>query len=258
MADVTVLFDRYTSGYNVAESYYSSSPYLSWMDVIVGDPKFRLTSARLPSDYDPSIYNGGSNALPVEMSLFTAAQNGSKVELAWQTASEKNNYGFEVERKMLQDPAVTPGPGSWQREGFVNGNGTSNSPRRYSFAENVATSGRYAFRLKQIDRDGTFTYSHEVHVDVGLAPRIFSLSQNYPNPFNPTTTIEFTLSKDGHAVLEIYDVVGRKVATLFDDVAKAGEYHRAVFDGSRFSSGVYFYRIQAGNLITTRRLVLLK
>ena len=258
MADVSVLFDRYVSGYTVAESYYSASPYLSWMDVVVGDPKFRLTSLRLPSDYDPSIYNEGCSALPIEIATFTATSNGSAVELAWGTVTETNSYGFEVQRKAHRGAADATGASAWQIAGFVGGNGTTNSPRKYSFTDMVNVAGCYIYRLKQIDRDGSFSFSEEVQAEVAVPPTVFSLSQNYPNPFNPTTTIEFTLPSDGRVSLKICDIVGREVATLVDEKRRAGVYQQAVFDGSRFASGVYFARLQFGGKQLMKKMLLIK
>jgi hypothetical protein len=95
-------------------------------------------------------------------------------------------------------------------------------------------------------------------VEVGMAPRVFSLDQNYPNPFNPTTTMEFTLPSNGRAALKIFDVLGREVATLFDGLTNAGEYHEVRFDASRFSSGIYFARLEFNGKHLVRKMLLLK
>lgn len=88
-------------------------------------------------------------------------------------------------------------------------------------------------------------------------PREFTLSQNYPNPFNPATTIKYDLPIDVHVTLRLYDLLGREVLTLVDEQSKAG-YHYAILDASKFSSGVYFYRIQAGQFSQTKKLILLR
>jgi hypothetical protein len=200
-----------------------------------------------------------SGALPVQLTNFSALATHLAAELVWSTATEKNNYGFEIERRLV-------GPTNWQKVGFVAGAGTSSSPRGYSFVDANLASGRYAYRLKQIDHDGTFRYSSAAEVEVGLAPSEFKLEPNFPNPFNPSTTIEFTLGMDGHASLRVYNVLGQEVATLFDDVAQAGRVYPVKFDASRLPSGVYFAKLearqtnggQAGKQQTIRKMMLLK
>jgi hypothetical protein len=205
--------------------------------------------------------------LPVQMSSFTATQSRVGAELAWRTETEVGNHGFEVERRTvsgstakLTDPEIfnlNPET-AWMTVGFVEGSGTSSSPKAYSFVDKVLAPGRYAYRLKQIDHSGSFSYTASVEVEVGLAPMEFNLGQNYPNPFNPSTTIEFTLPEDARAVLKIYDLQGREVATLVDEDRKAGVYHQVVFDASRLASGLYFYRLQAGSLQTIKKMLLIK
>lgn len=85
----------------------------------------------------------------------------------------------------------------------------------------------------------------------------YRLYQNYPNPFNPTTTITYTIPKDGMVTLKIYDVLGREVETLVSEVEKMGRYE-ATFDGSRLASGVYFYRLTAPGIMQVKKMLLLK
>jgi len=194
---------------------------------------------------------GNTGALPVQLASFTASANRAAADLRWTTESEVNNHGFGIERR-------TVGSGGWSRIAFVAGVGTSTSPKDYSFTDRSVSSGRYAYRIKQIDHSGAFTYTSALEVNVGLAPLEFTLAQNYPNPFNPTTTIEFTLPEDGRVVLKIYDMVGREVATLVDEERKTGVYHQVVFDASRLASGLYFSRLQSGNQQMIRKLMLVK
>lgn len=95
-------------------------------------------------------------------------------------------------------------------------------------------------------------------VKVGIAPNVFDLSQNYPNPFNPTTSIQFSVPSDGRVTLKVYNTIGQEVATLFNDVAKAGEYHQAVFDGSRLASGIYFARLDFGGKQMMKKMAMIK
>ncbi|HEY6952010.1 MAG TPA: GLUG motif-containing protein [Bacteroidota bacterium] len=198
--------------------------------------------------------NSGGTPLPVEVASLSAVALNTSVGLKWTTATEVNNGGWEVERK-AELGVVSD---DWVKAGFVKGAGTSISPRQYSFSDPNLAAGTYAYRLKQIDRSGSFKYSSEVTVAVGTAPRVFTLSQNYPNPFNPTTTIEFTIPADGRVVLKVYDIVGREVATLLDEDMKAGVFQRAVFDATRLSSGIYFARLESGGKHLLKKMMLMK
>jgi hypothetical protein len=193
--------------------------------------------------------------LPVELATFTTSIEHSNVELKWKTETEINNYGFEVERRAVSSQQSTVN--SWMKIDFVAGAGTSNSPKDYSFIDANLASGRYAYRLKQVDNDGTFKYSQDVEIEI-LVPKVFALSQNYPNPFNPATTIEFTLAEDGMVSLRVFDMLGREVALLVNAELKAGILHQATFDASKYSSGLYFYRLDCGKNSIVKKLVLMK
>ena len=199
--------------------------------------------------------------LPVELTSFTASVSNLTTVLAWKTATEVNNEGFEIERQGPHPTLPLSGGGQgrgWGWVGSVAGAGTSNTPHNYFFTDNVGTAGTYSYRLKQIDHNGAFTYSQAVQVQVGAAPKVFALAQNYPNPFNPTTTMQFTVPNDGRATLKVYNTLGQKVATLFDGVASAGEYYQATFDGSRFASGIYFARLEFGGQSLVKKLLMTK
>jgi hypothetical protein len=190
-----------------------------------------------------------ADPLPVEIASISGTVQGTKALLTWWTATEVNNSGWEVERKKIAD---------WMKIGFVTGSGTSTGPKQYSFVDKDVSPGRYSYRLKQIDRNGSYKYSQELQVEVGEAPKSFSLSQNYPNPFNPTTTIEFTLPNDGFVTLKIYDLTGREAATLFEGRAVAGQIHQAMFNATNFASGIYVSRLQYQGHQLTRKIVLLR
>ena len=194
--------------------------------------------------------------LPVELSSFTATASNLAAMLSWKTATEVNNAGFDVERKTINNEQPTMN--SWAKIGFVGGHGTSNTLHNYSYTDNVGTAGKCSYRLKQIDHNGAFTYSQEVTVQVGAAPKVFGLAQNYPNPFNPATTMQFSVPSDGRATLNVFNALGQKVATLFEGVARAGEYHQATFDGSRFASGIYFARLEFGGQTLVKKLLMVK
>jgi hypothetical protein len=166
-----------------------------------------------------------------------------------------NNYGFEIEKRAVSNKQSTAS--NWTKIGFVKGNGTSNVKQSYSFSENVTESGRYAYRLKQIDNDGAFKYSQEAEVTIEV-PKVFTLNQNYPNPFNPTTTISFTLAQDGITVLRIFDILGREVATLANGDMKAGVVQHVTFDASRLSSGIYFSCLENNGQRQIKKITLMK
>jgi hypothetical protein len=192
--------------------------------------------------------------VPVEMTSFTAAASSNKVTLNWKTATEVNNYGFEIERRVVA--SVNNETVAWTKIGFVAGNGTSNSAHNYSYADASVSSGTYVYRLKQVDHDGTYKYSSETEVSIDV-PNAFVLNQNYPNPFNPTTTIAYTIPEQGMVSLIVYDVLGRQVGALVNEYKSAGNYTVSL-DASKLSSGVYFYCLQSGSFIQKKKMVLLK
>jgi photosystem II stability/assembly factor-like uncharacterized protein len=204
-----------------------------------------------------------SSPLPVELTSFTASSSGSTITLQWKTATEVNNYGFEIERKQIPlNPPLQGGSraageaGGFNKVGFVEGNGTTNSPKSYSFVDKSA-SGKTSYRLKQIDRDGKFKYSQSVEVEVGSIPKELSLHQNYPNPFNPATTIRYDLPQQATVKIAVYDMIGREVATLVNETKEAGSYE-VIFSAQQLASGVYFYKLSAGAYTSMKKLMLMK
>ncbi len=191
---------------------------------------------------------------PVELAGFTAfVTNARQVLLKWTTASETNNLGFAVERKFSESD-------NWSEVGFVKGAGTTAEEQSYSFIDAPDQAGQWFYRLKQVDADGSFEYSDPVNVAIA-APQVFALQQNYPNPFNPTTTISFQIPENakGEMVLIIYDMMGRKVRTLVNEPVKTG-YYDFKWDGYDdngvlTASGVYLYRLKAGEFTAIRKMV---
>ncbi len=182
--------------------------------------------------------NTNGTMIPVELTSFTSKVIGNNVVLSWSTATEVNNSGFQVERKLAN--------GNFTSVGFVKGYGTTTEEQNYVFSDNNVVVGKYTYRLKQVDFGGTFDYSSEIEVEV-VVPEKFDLSQNYPNPFNPSTSIKFNLATDSKVTLKLFDVIGQVVATLINTDLAAG-YHSIVVDGSNLSSGVYFYRLDAAGV----------
>jgi hypothetical protein len=191
--------------------------------------------------------------LPVELSTFTISSTGSSVLLRWRTETEINNYGFEVERASVSAQQVQ----KWVKIGFILGNGNSNTARNYSFNDTPLKNDIFRYRLKQINRDGTFEYSRTVEVTIGNRPNVFELLQNYPNPFNPATHISYTLPTDGFVTIKIFDIIGREVSLLVNENKKAGT-HAATFDGSTYGSGLYICRINFGFYNSSIKMTLMK
>jgi len=191
--------------------------------------------------------------LPVKLSSFTFIVSGNNVILNWMTESEQNNKGFEIEKSNKSGADNL----TWEKIGFVEGNGTKNTPTRYSYADNKLNSGEYTYRLKQIDFNGNQEIYYLAGVVTVEKPEKFMISQNYPNPFNPTTKINFALPKQGFVTLKIYDITGREMQTLVREVKQAG-YYSVDFNGASLSSGVYFYRIQSNDFVSVKRMVLIK
>ena len=184
--------------------------------------------------------------LPVELVSFTAKINNSNVELNWETKTETNNRGFEIERYNAQ----------WKKIGFVNGHGTTTEASNYFFADKNVSGNLVKYRLKQIDYDGSFTYSKVIEVTLKLA-ETYKLCQNYPNPFNPTTTISYTMPENGHVELEIYNSLGQKIETLINKTMQAG-IHQITWNAQNVPSGIYFYKIVINNFSQMNKMVLLK
>lgn len=187
-------------------------------------------------------------ALPVELASFTAAVQSGGIRLEWKTATEVNNFGFEIER-CIGD--------SWIKLGFVPGAGTSNTERKYAFTDTDRPAGETVkYRLKQIDRDGRYAYSTEVEVRPA-APKAYALYQNYPNPFNPSTTMYFDLPEESDVTLSVFNVLGAKVADAASGRYGAGR-HAVLFRGERLASGLYFYRLSAQGATITKTMHLVK
>ncbi len=202
------------------------------------------------------IVSGDNTPLPVELTSLTAkTSDDGAVTLNWETATEVNNYGFEIQRRNVTDK-LNKANSKWNEIAFVQGHGNSNSPKHYSYSDNNISGGnKFVYRLKQIDIDGTFEYSDEI--EVNIIPNEYVLEQNYPNPFNPTTNIKFALPEVSQVQVVVYDLLGKEVATLVNENLDAG-LHSVSFDASELTSGVYIYTLKANNFTQVKRMMLLK
>lgn len=192
--------------------------------------------------------NPGNTPLPVELTTFTASYNDQAIELKWNTATETNNYGFDVERKVNST--------EWVKIGFIAGNGNSSSIKNYQYIDKNITGGsQFNYRLKQIDNDGQFEYTNIVEVLV--VPDNFELSQNFPNPFNPSTKIRFSVPVTIKLKLNIYNMLGEYIVTVADGEYAPG-YYEEEFSAVNLPTGVYIYRLESKDFVEIKKMIFLK
>jgi photosystem II stability/assembly factor-like uncharacterized protein len=192
-----------------------------------------------------------SGTLPVELTSFTANSTMGNITLSWRTATEINNRGFEIQRKI--DDNI------WMTLAFKNGNGTTTNPNNYSFTDNISSlkANKLSYRLKQVDFNGQPQFSNIVNI-TNIIPENYTVSQNFPNPFNPSTIIKYQIPQNSFVNLRVFNSLGQEVATLVNGMVNAGTYE-AQFNASNLSSGVYYYVIKAGdNFVQSKKMILIK
>ena len=194
--------------------------------------------------------------MPVELVAFHGLIDGSQAFLTWETRSETNNAGFSIERSIQS--VGNDEEHEWNEVGFIKGQGTITIPHTYTFTDNVPpdTRGDIYYRLKQIDFDGGVSYSDIVSLEA-MNPASANLYDNYPDPFNPKTTISFDIPVVSHVKLQVFDLQGRMVRELINEEHQAGRFEVA-FDATNLASGTYLYRLQAGEKVVTKSMILLK
>lgn len=198
-------------------------------------------------------WEGDTTLVPVELVTFEGyiIQNG--VKLNWATATESNNYGFEVERSKDKK--------RFEKMAFVKGHNTTTTTKQYQFIDKNIPPGKYYYRLKQIDYDGTLSYSEVIEIKITV-PSKSELYQNFPNPFNSSTNISYTLSGDSHVKITIHNLIGQEICQIVNEFQKAG-FHQVPFNaleyGSKFNfSGIYYYKINASNFSKCNKMIFLK
>ncbi|MEO8666746.1 MAG: T9SS type A sorting domain-containing protein [Ignavibacteria bacterium] len=254
--DISIDLSTYVSVVDITKLYVMKRSDLtgSWICLNTTAGGSSITASGLTTFSDFAV--GGDslqNPLPVELSSFTSFINRQNVTLKWSTASELNNSGFDIERSEINGQNSN----NWINSGSVSGNGTSSSPNTYEFTDRNLASGKYIYRLKQIDFNGNHHYYNLGNEIVIGIPEKFELSQNYPNPFNPSTTINYQLTQGDRVTLKVFDLSGKEISTLVNEKQEAG-YYSIKFDGTGISSGIYFYRITSGNFISVKRMILVK
>jgi len=250
----------YTSGYVVLDITDPTNPQIAGQydtypqnnsgnyDGAWGVYPFLPSGNTIVSDMSTGLYVLHFDGMvPVELSSFTAEAANQNVTLKWSTSSEKNNQGFEIQRR---------GEAEFYTIGFVEGNGTSTEISNYAFTDNNLQLGTYYYRLKQIDFDGSSEFSNEVMVEV-TTPYSFTLNQNYPNPFNPSTNIKFNIPTSSYVNLSVYNLVGEKVGEIVNEILPAGK-HNFSFDAGNLPSGIYIAKLSAGNFNESIKMTLLK
>ena len=248
--------DRMETNGNYSEIAVADANSTSYEDAITieTDYKYRVSAF---NSTDTSGYSNeaciAATLLPVELSLFTLDidKNESSVILKWETASEKNNLGFEVERAIF---APSFDKGDWATVGFVRGNGTATEKSFYQFIDdfgNYGFNGTLRYRLKQVDFDGTFSYSGTVAIDLNILRKDYHLLQNYPNPFNPVTNLRFNIPEESEVKIEIINSLGEVVSQVVNEVRQSGFYNET-WNAKDFSSGVYYVRMNAQSLVSDK------
>lgn len=261
------VFVRYTTDNwttsKVVEASTGSNPYTATVPGVdvngttnnsyyVLTTTFSLIDNQSSEYYDIRTINYSTNTgknfpLPVELQSLSARLHGPNIILNWATATEVNSHEFVVERNSNN---------VWSAIGNVNASGNSNSPKQYSFTDNNLQQGKYQYRLKMIDNDGSYEYSQTVEVNIDV-PKEFALMQNYPNPFNPVTNINYTIPVDSKVMLVIYSISGEKVAELINETQSAGSYS-IPFNAANLASGTYVYRLIANDFVQTKKMLLIK
>ena len=199
---------------------------------------------------DESIWTNSNNSLPIEISSFIASLKENNVTLKWNTSTEINNLGFNIERK--SNDSI-----NWQNIAFIKGAGSSSTPNKYSYINSNLLPGRYNYRLRQIDVNGSYKYYSLAAEIIVNNPTVFSIEQNYPNPFNPTTEIRYSIASTSLVSLKVYDVLGKEAGTLVNETKQPGSY-TVLFNAKELSSGVYFYRLEAGDFTSIKKMIILK
>ncbi|MBK8660286.1 MAG: Omp28-related outer membrane protein [Ignavibacteriales bacterium] len=209
--------------------------------------------AVVQEDNTKEVVNTGSskftNILPVELASFEALQQKNGILVSWSTATELNNFGFEIEKSY--DGVV------FTTEAFVNGKGTSTDLTHYSHFMELNKNGAVSVRLKQIDLDGSVSYSRVETVEFGLLPTTVMLFDNYPNPFNPSTTISYSLPEATEITLSVYNTLGELVKVL-DSGFKPEGNHKMEFKASELPSGVYLLTLNSPIGNSVKKINLLK
>ena len=238
-----------TSTSNPGESFYRDGA--QWQDMYYyEDPPWPAGSANLCI----KALTLDEENVPVELTSFTAFNNGTYINLVWSTSTETNNQRFEVQRRMMNAGET----GDWITVGFREGKGTTTRLQNYSYTDNITgiNAASLQYRLKQVDFNGSHSFSRILTIN-NLAPNGFTLEQNYPNPFNNSTTIKYSVAKSALVTLTVYNTLGEEIAVLVNEVQAVGSYNVAL-SAKELPSGIYLYKLKTGNSVKIKKMILLK
>ena len=237
---------------NGGANFVQSTAVNSWD---AGTQAGTLTMSNLASFGTNNVWTSSDNnhPLPVNLASFSSSVNSRDVKLQWTTSVENNNLGFEVQRAGNSQQGI----GNWEKITFINGKGTINTPTNYTFTDTKLNSGKYNYRIKQIDNNGNFAYFELANVVEVALPTKYNMSQNYPNPFNPTTKIDFEIPENTFVKIVMYDMLGREAKSIMKENKQAG-FYTAMLNTGDLSSGTYFYRMEAGKYIKTLKMTIIK
>ncbi|MDR3665727.1 MAG: FISUMP domain-containing protein [Ignavibacteriaceae bacterium] len=258
-------FSAILSGFRQINGSFYPTGYITsfWSSTMVDSTKFFGINL---TNYDNSVTQGGNvsvgygfsvrcindssiSSLPVELTSFTSSVINNNVNINWKTATETNTSSFDIEKKTLYS-------NTWNKIASVKASGNSTSPKQYSYTDKYVNTGKYNYRLKMVDLDGSSKYSNIITAEVA-PPAKYELSNAYPNPWNPTTTIRYQVPVNILVTIKIFDALGKEVTTLVNEVKPAGSYE-VTLNGKNLASGVYYYQMKAGNFIETRKITLVK
>ncbi len=229
--------------------------------VIVENAGLTLVTGSLAGTINNDPLSSGDVSLPVQLSGFSATQQGASVILKWTTESETNNLGFVLERS--QDQTSWAPVASYKTHSALNGQGTSSSVANYTFTDsNVHPGTAYFYRLSDVNVDGRVSMIASVNITVDALPETTDMDKAYPNPFNPETYIGYNLADDSDVEIAVFDMLGRRLKVLHAGNQTAGRYHvcwnATDHAGSHVPTGTYIIRMQTGNVQKTQKVMLVK
>ena len=206
--------------------------------------------------------NAGSEAsLPVSLSSFSAKAVSGGVLIQWATESEVNNQGFILESKFMSTDWTEIA--SYQTHSELQGQGNTSSQTEYQFTDVTVQSGEtYSYRLSDVSTHGDVNILDVISITLNDLPDMTALEPPFPNPFNPQTKISYQLAESGLVNISVYDLLGRKVATLWNAEQQAGSYsiywHGRDDSGRQASTGTYFLRLVAGDVVQSEKVLLMR
>lgn len=217
----------------------------------LGDTENRGDASGEMGDNLPAI-ELGAEVLPVEFVSFDGTAINGNVRLTWQTASETNNAGFEVQRQSSGE--------DWTQVGYMESKasgGTTTERKSYEYTVDELPVGTHQFRLRQVDLDGSSTLTDPVSVSVEMQEAL-KLTAPAPNPVSNSTTLSFAVKEQAETTVTLYNTLGQKVAPLYEGTPPPEAPQTVQIDVSTLTSGTYFVRLQTERQTVTRRITVVR